>query len=42
VQSLSDLTALVEKHSAALRDLNLDSDEQEEYSTMLHVASESG
>lgn len=35
MQSLSDLTALVEKNSAALPDLNLDSDEQEEYSTML-------
>jgi hypothetical protein len=34
MQSLSDRTALVEKHSAA-RDLNLDSDEQEEYGTML-------
>ena len=35
MQSLSDLTALVEKHAASLPDLNLDSDEQEEYSTML-------
>jgi N-acetylneuraminic acid mutarotase len=33
--TLTDLTALVEKLAAAIRDLNLDGDEQEEYSTML-------
>jgi hypothetical protein len=33
--TLADLTALVEKHAAAIPNLNLDSDELEEYSTML-------
>ena len=33
--TLSDLTSLVEKFAAAIPDLNLDGDEQEEYSTML-------
>jgi hypothetical protein len=33
--TLTDLTALVEKLAAAIPDLNLDGDEQEEYSTML-------
>ena len=33
--SLTDLTALVEKLAAAIPKLNLDWDEQEEYSTML-------
>jgi hypothetical protein len=37
--TLTDLTALVEKLAAGLLDLNLDGDEQEEYSTM---APESG
>jgi hypothetical protein len=32
---LTDLTALVERLAAAIPDLNLDGDEQEEYSTML-------
>ena len=31
----TDLTAFVERLAAALPDLNLDGDEQEEYSTML-------
>jgi hypothetical protein len=35
MQSLLDLQILVDKHAAALPDLNLDGDEQEEYSTML-------
>ena len=42
MQSLSDLTALVEKHAAALPDLNLVSDEQEKYSTTLLWLPESG
>jgi hypothetical protein len=33
--TLTDLTALVERLAAAITDLNLDGDEQEEYSTML-------
>ena len=33
--TLTDLTTLVEKLAAAIPDLNLDGDEQEEYSTML-------
>ena len=33
--TLTDLTALVEKYAAAVPNLNLDGDEQEEYSTML-------
>jgi hypothetical protein len=33
--TLTDLTAPVEKLAAAIPDLNLDGDEQEEYSTML-------
>ena len=33
--TLIDLTALVEKVAARIPDLNLDGDEQEEYSTML-------
>lgn len=33
--TLTDLTALVEKYAAAIPDLNLNGDEQEEYSTML-------
>jgi hypothetical protein len=33
--TLTDLTALVERLAAAIPDLNLDGDEQEEYSTML-------
>jgi hypothetical protein len=33
--NLIDLTALVEKLAAAIPDLNLDGDEQEEYSTIL-------
>ena len=33
--TLTDLTVLVEKLAAGLPDLNLDGDEQEEYSTML-------
>lgn len=33
--TLMDLTALVEKQATQIPDLNLDSDEQEEYSTML-------
>lgn len=32
--TLTDLTALVEKLAAAIPNLNLDGDEQEEYSTM--------
>lgn len=35
MQSLLDLHVLVNKYAAALPDLNLDGDEQEEYSTML-------
>ena len=35
MQTLTDLTALVEKYAAAIPDLNLDGNEQEEYSTML-------
>jgi len=34
MQTLTDLTALVEKLASALPSLNLDGDEQEEYSTM--------
>lgn len=33
--TLTDLAALVEKLAAAIPNLNLDGDEQEEYSTML-------
>lgn len=33
--TLSELSTLVEKLAAAIPDLNLDGDEQEEYSTML-------
>ena len=33
--TLTDLTALVERLAAAIPDLKLDGDEQEEYSTML-------
>ena len=33
--TLTDLTSLVERLAAAIPDLNLDGDEQEEYSTML-------
>jgi len=33
--SLTDLNALVEKFAAAIPNLNLDGNEQEEYSTML-------
>lgn len=33
--TFTDLTALVEKLAAAIPNLNLDGDEQEEYSTML-------
>ena len=33
--SLTDLNALVEKFAAAIPNLNLDGDDQEEYSTML-------
>ena len=33
--TLTDLTALVEQYAAAIPNLNLDGDEQEEYSTML-------
>jgi len=33
--TLTDLTALVENLAAGLPELNLDGDEQEEYSTML-------
>ena len=33
--TLTDLNALVEKFAAAIPNLNLDGDEQEEYSTML-------
>ena len=33
--TLSELTALVENLAVAIPDLNLDGDEQEEYSTML-------
>ena len=33
--TLMDLTALVEKLATGIPDLNLDGDEQEEYSTML-------
>lgn len=35
MQTLSDLTTLVEKYAAAIPNLNLDGDELEEYSTML-------
>jgi hypothetical protein len=35
MQSLLDLHLLVDKFAALLPDLNLDGDEQEEYSTML-------
>jgi len=35
MQSILDLQALVEKYAAALPDLNLEDDDQEEYSTML-------
>jgi hypothetical protein len=35
MQSLLDLYLLVDKYAAALPNLNLDGDEQEEYSTML-------
>lgn len=35
MQSLTDLTALVEKYIASLPDLNLDGDDLEEYSTVL-------
>jgi len=35
MQSLLDLDLLVDKFAARLPDLNLDGDEQEEYSTML-------
>lgn len=35
MQTLTDLIALVEKYAAAIDDLNLDANEQEEYSTML-------
>jgi hypothetical protein len=35
MQTVSDLTALVEKYAAAIPNLNLDGDELEEYSTML-------
>jgi len=35
MQSLLDLHALEDKYAAALPDLNLDADDQEEYSTML-------
>jgi hypothetical protein len=35
MQSLSDLTLIVEQYAAALPFLGLDGDEQEEYSTML-------
>jgi hypothetical protein len=33
--TLTDLTALVEKLAAAIPDLNLDAEDQEEYSTIL-------
>jgi hypothetical protein len=33
--TLKDLTALVERLAAAIPDLHIDGDEQEEYSTML-------
>ena len=33
--TLTDLNALVEKFAAAIPNLNLDGDDQEEYSTML-------
>lgn len=35
MSTLTDLSALVDKLAAAIPDLNLDGDEQEEYSTML-------
>ena len=35
MQTLTDLTALVEKYAAGIEDLNLDGDELEEYSTVL-------
>ena len=35
MQSLTDLTALVEKYAAAIPALNLDGDDLEEYSTVL-------
>ena len=35
MHTLADLNALVEKFAAAIPNLNLDGDKQEEYSTML-------
>ena len=35
MQTLTDLNPLVDQFAAALPELNLDGDEQEEYSTML-------
>ena len=35
MHTLADLNALVEKFAAAIPNLNLDGDEQEEYSTVL-------
>ena len=35
MRTLTELTALVERFAAAIPDLNLGGDEQEEYSTML-------
>lgn len=35
MQTLTDLTALVEKYASGIEDLNLDGDELEEYSTVL-------
>ena len=35
MHTLADLNALVKKFAAAIPNLNLDGDEQEEYSTML-------
>jgi hypothetical protein len=35
MSTLTDLTAVVKRFADALPDLNLDGDEQEEYSTML-------
>jgi len=35
MQTLTDLTALVEKYAAGIEDLNLDGDELKEYSTVL-------
>jgi hypothetical protein len=37
--TLTNLNALVEKFAAAIPNLNLDGDEQEEYSTMLYGSS---